>query len=211
MAYTISGVGESSRSAAPHVNYGWNPIERAPFDEDVALQVTDGRGGPYTLHWPCRLTASGWINSRKGNAIGGHASEVSSGGHAASSSGCATRPGAAGIGSSGYAAPDQRSLLIGRYAMAMAEHREPCDSRGSCTVLGAPGGEIPPGDSTKSACRLTAHISGFGSCGHAAPGPSATTGHAAAASDEDRNRPAHYPAISALMRSTVLKRCAAPC
>jgi hypothetical protein len=33
--------------------------------------------------------------------------------------------------------------------MATAEHREPCDSRGSRTVLGAPGGEIPPGDSTK--------------------------------------------------------------
>ena len=33
---------------------------------------------------------------------------------------------------------------------ATAEHREPCDSRGSCTVLGAPGGEIPPGDSTTS-------------------------------------------------------------
>src|SRR5262249_25165491 len=33
---------------------------------------------------------------------------------------------------------------------ATAEHREPCDSRGSCTVLGAPGGEIPPGDSTLS-------------------------------------------------------------
>jgi len=32
--------------------------------------------------------------------------------------------------------------------MATAEHREPCDSRGSCTVLGAPRGEIPPGDST---------------------------------------------------------------
>ena len=32
--------------------------------------------------------------------------------------------------------------------MATAEHREPCDSRGSRTVLGAPGGEIPPGDST---------------------------------------------------------------
>ena len=32
--------------------------------------------------------------------------------------------------------------------MATAEHREPCDSRGSCTVLGAPGGEIPSGDST---------------------------------------------------------------
>ena len=28
------------------------------------------------------------------------------------------------------------------------EHREPCKSRGSRTVLGAPGGEIPPGDSS---------------------------------------------------------------
>jgi len=42
------------------------------------------------------------------------------------------------------------SSRIGHYVMAMAEHREPCDSRGSCTVLGAPGGEIPPGDSTIS-------------------------------------------------------------
>ena len=33
-------------------------------------------------------------------------------------------------------------------ACATAEHREPCESRGSRTVLGAPGGEIPPGDST---------------------------------------------------------------
>jgi hypothetical protein len=33
--------------------------------------------------------------------------------------------------------------------MATAEHREPYESRGSRTVLGAPGGEIPPGDSTK--------------------------------------------------------------
>jgi hypothetical protein len=32
-----------------------------------------------------------------------------------------------------------------------AEHREPCESRGSCTDLGGPGGEIPPGDSTNSA------------------------------------------------------------
>src|SRR5450755_3557580 len=31
-----------------------------------------------------------------------------------------------------------------------AEHREPCESRGSRTDLGAPGGEIPPGDSTKA-------------------------------------------------------------
>src|SRR5262249_23725872 len=34
----------------------------------------------------------------------------------------------------------------GKAVQATVEHREPCDSRGSCTVLGAPGGEIPPGD-----------------------------------------------------------------
>ena len=41
--------------------------------------------------------------------------------------------------------------ITGLYAMATAEHREPCDSRGSCTVLGAPGGEILPGDSSNTA------------------------------------------------------------
>src|SRR5437899_13010524 len=71
-----------------------------------------------------------------------------SGGYAASSSGCVTRPRAREIGSTGYAGPSRHSLLIGRYVMATAEHREPCDSRGSCPVLGAPGGEIPSGDST---------------------------------------------------------------
>src|SRR6266699_3139957 len=73
---------------------------------------------------------------------------MSSGGHVASSSGCATRPKAREIGLSGSAVPSQLSSLIGHYVMATAEHREPCESRGSCTVLGAPGGEIPPGDST---------------------------------------------------------------
>jgi hypothetical protein len=43
----------------PQENYGWNPIESAPFDEDVTLQVIDDRGGPYRLPNPCRLTASG--------------------------------------------------------------------------------------------------------------------------------------------------------
>src|SRR5580692_448417 len=75
---------------------------------------------------------------------------MSSGGYAASSSGYVTRPRAREIGSTGYAGPTPRSSLIGRYVMATAEHREPCDSRGSCTVLGAPGGEIPPGDSSIS-------------------------------------------------------------
>jgi hypothetical protein len=53
----------------PPRDYGWNPIETAPFDEDIALRVTDGRGAPYTLQWPCRRTASGWINSRKGTPL----------------------------------------------------------------------------------------------------------------------------------------------
>src|SRR5436190_24249659 len=73
---------------------------------------------------------------------------MSSGGRVASSRACATRPKVGEIGLSGSAAPTRHSSLIGRYAMAMAEHREPCESKGSCTVLGAPGGEIPPGDST---------------------------------------------------------------
>jgi hypothetical protein len=64
-----------------------------------------------------------------------------------------TKPRAREIGLRGYAAPTCNSSLIGRYVMATAEHREPCDSRGSCTVLGAPGGEIPPGDSTDSTPR----------------------------------------------------------
>jgi hypothetical protein len=53
----------------PRVTYDWNPIENAPFDEDVAVQVTDGRGSPYAIRWPSRLTATGWINSRKGNPL----------------------------------------------------------------------------------------------------------------------------------------------
>jgi hypothetical protein len=53
----------------PLVNYGWEPIETAPFDEDITLQVTDGRGRPYIIQWPCRRTAAGWINARKGTPL----------------------------------------------------------------------------------------------------------------------------------------------
>src|ERR1700749_184517 len=75
---------------------------------------------------------------------------MSSGGHVESSSDCATRPRAQEIGMTGYAGPTPRSSHTGRYVMATAEHREPCGSRGPGTVLGAPGGEIPPGDSSDS-------------------------------------------------------------
>src|SRR5262249_38363925 len=78
---------------------------------------------------------------------------MSSGGHVASSSGCATRPKAEEIGLIGYAEPTRHSSPIGRYVITTAEHREPCDSRGSSTVLGAPGGGIPPGDSTSASHR----------------------------------------------------------
>ena len=53
----------------PEDNYGWQSIDNAPFDVDVTLQVTDGRGAPYRLPNPCRLTASGWVSSSKGTPL----------------------------------------------------------------------------------------------------------------------------------------------
>jgi hypothetical protein len=52
----------------PLANY-WNPIETAPFDQDISVQVTDGRGKPYAIQWPCRRTATGWVNARKGTPL----------------------------------------------------------------------------------------------------------------------------------------------
>jgi hypothetical protein len=51
------------------VTYDWYPIESAPFGEDIAVQVTDGRGAPYVIQWPCQRAATGWINSRKGTPL----------------------------------------------------------------------------------------------------------------------------------------------
>src|SRR5947209_18862457 len=79
---------------------------------------------------------------------------MSSAGRAASSSGCVARPRGREIGLIGFAAQIRRSSLIGSYVMETAEHREPCESRGSRTVLGARGGEIPPRDSTFALDRL---------------------------------------------------------
>src|SRR2546429_4395849 len=76
---------------------------------------------------------------------------MSSAGRAVSSSGCVARPRGREIGLIGFAAQIRRSSLIGSYVMETAEHREPCESRGSRTVLGARGGEIPPRDSTSIA------------------------------------------------------------
>ena len=73
---------------------------------------------------------------------------MSSAGRAANSSGCVARPKEHATGLIGFAAQIRRSSLIGSCVMEAAEHREPCESRGSRTVLGARGGEIPPRDST---------------------------------------------------------------
>src|SRR5271157_3533468 len=79
---------------------------------------------------------------------------MSSAGRAANSSGCVARPKEHATGLIGFAAQIRRSSLIGSCAMEAAEHREPCESRGSCMDLGAPGGEIPPGDSTAQSLRV---------------------------------------------------------
>src|SRR6516164_8347711 len=76
---------------------------------------------------------------------------MSSAGRAASSSGWVARPRGRETGLTGYAEQIQRSLPTGSSAMETAEHREPYESRGSRTDLGAPGGESPPGDSTSRA------------------------------------------------------------
>ena len=46
--------------------YDWLPIDTAPWEVDVTLLVTDGRGEPYRIPYPCKLTAAGWVNSPKG-------------------------------------------------------------------------------------------------------------------------------------------------
>jgi hypothetical protein len=53
----------------PLESYSWKPIESAPIDEDVTLQVTDGRGEPYTLLNQSRLTAAGWVSSGKATPL----------------------------------------------------------------------------------------------------------------------------------------------
>ena len=68
---------------------------------------------------------------------------MSSAGRAANSNGCASRPKEHATGLIGFAAQIRRSSVIGSCAMETAEHREPCELRGSRTDLGAPGRASP--------------------------------------------------------------------
>ena len=48
----------------------WRLIDTAPIDQDVTLLVTDGRGEPYQIPYPCKRTAgAGWVNSSKGTPL----------------------------------------------------------------------------------------------------------------------------------------------
>src|ERR1700687_2420936 len=71
-----------------------------------------------------------------------------SAGRAVSSNGCVTKPKGREPGLHSCFVQIRSSSLTGSYVMAMAEQREPYESRGSRTVLGEPGGESPPGHST---------------------------------------------------------------
>jgi hypothetical protein len=48
--------------------YQWRPIaDAAPFNKDVTLLATDGRGEPYRLPYPRRRTAADWVSSNNGS------------------------------------------------------------------------------------------------------------------------------------------------
>ena len=49
--------------------FGWRPIDTAPMDKDVMLFVTDGRGEPYAVYKPFKLTLVGWVSSGKGTPL----------------------------------------------------------------------------------------------------------------------------------------------
>src|SRR6516164_7785047 len=91
---------------------------------------------------------------------------MSSAGRAGNSNGCVTKPKGRESGFSGFAAQIQLCSLTGSYVMATAEQREPYESRGSRTVLGARGGAIPPRDSTKREAACLSLMSASTGCRH---------------------------------------------
>jgi hypothetical protein len=48
---------------------GWQPVNTAPLDKAVELLTADGRGEPYSIPYPCKRTASGWVSSGKGTPV----------------------------------------------------------------------------------------------------------------------------------------------
>ena len=75
---------------------------------------------------------------------------MSSAGRAVNSSGCVTNRKECEIGLRSCFVQIRSSSLTGSYVMATAEQQERYESRGSRTVAGEPGGESPPGHSSKT-------------------------------------------------------------
>ncbi len=46
----------------------WQPIDTAPFEQDLELAVIEG-GETYSLVFPCRRNGDRWFNSLNGEAV----------------------------------------------------------------------------------------------------------------------------------------------
>jgi hypothetical protein len=49
----------------------WQPIETAPFDEDLQLSVIEGEE-VHSLAFPCRRTRNGWVHAQNKNIVAVH-------------------------------------------------------------------------------------------------------------------------------------------
>ena len=61
----VASLGNTNSTGPPMRMFpaGWKPIDTAPLDQAVTLLVTDGRGEPYPIPYPCKRTAAGWVSS----------------------------------------------------------------------------------------------------------------------------------------------------
>src|SRR5438477_4920284 len=87
---------------------------------------------------------------------------MSSAGRAVSTNGCVSKPKGRETGLQSCVRQIRSSSLTGSYVMETAEQQEPYESRGSRTVLGEPGGESPPGHSTKRTSRNVRFVAAYG-------------------------------------------------
>jgi hypothetical protein len=60
---------KGKRNAGASGKLWLEPDRECSLDEGLTLQVSDGRGEPYTLLNPSRLIAAGWVSSGKGTPL----------------------------------------------------------------------------------------------------------------------------------------------
>lgn len=51
----------------------WQPIDSAPFNEDLEIAFIDN-GEAHYLVFPCRRTSAGWVNGKTGKLVVVHPS-----------------------------------------------------------------------------------------------------------------------------------------